>query len=164
MAVEDDLGIIAEQEAALVFSSFDEDTAFAIGNDARTAARGLDRGIAVGVYLWDRTMFFSATAGANDTNRRWVERKVGLVRMMHKSSYRVVLERGDKPRLYEPNWALDPDEYAVAGGAFPISVKGIGMVGAVSVSGLSERLDHELGRQAVSRALGLDPALHALTP
>lgn len=164
MSVENDLKIIAEQEAALQFDRFDEDMAFAIGRLMREAGKEKGRGIAVGVYLWDRTLFYGATAGSTDANRAWVERKTKLVRLMHKSSYRVVLERGDKPRVLEPSWALETTQYAIAGGAFPISVRGLGIVGAVTTSGLSEREDHELGRAAISETLGLDPADFAMPP
>jgi uncharacterized protein (UPF0303 family) len=164
MSVENDLRIIAEQEAALQFDRFDEDRAFAIGAHVREAGKSRGKGIAVGVYLWDRTMFYGATAGASEGNRGWVERKAKLVKLQLKSSYRIVLERGDKPRLYEPNWAIEATEYAIAGGAFPIVLKGIGIVGAVSTSGLSERDDHELGRAAICASLGLKDSDYALPP
>lgn len=164
MSVEDDLKIIAEQESRLVFDRIDEDLAAEIGGYVRDAGKAIGKGIVVGVYLWDRTLFFGATAGASALNRPWAERKTGLVRMFLKSSYRIVLERGDKPRLLEPNWAVDPTQYAIAGGAFPIVLKGIGVVGAVAVSGLAERDDHEFARSAIARALGLDPAAYALPP
>ena len=136
MSVESDLATVIEQEAKLVFDQFDEDTAFSIGSAVREAAKALGKGgVAVGVYLWDRTMFYGATAGASEGNRGWVERKAKLVRLQMKSSYRVVLERGDKPRLLEPHWAIEPTEYAIAGGAFPIVLKGIGVVGAAAASG-----------------------------
>src|SRR4051794_20084323 len=129
MGAESDLEIIAKQEAELVFDRFDEDTAFELGGLVRQAAKALGKGgIATGVYLWDRTLFYGATAGSSEFNRGWVERKVKLVRLMLKSSYRVVLERGERPRI-EPGWAIAPTEYAIAGGAFPISIKGIGVVG-----------------------------------
>ena len=162
MSVETDLKIIAEQEQKLVFEHFDEDTAFEIGGYVREAAKAIGKGIVVGVYLWDRTMFFGATAGASNGNQAWAERKAKLVRLSMKSSYRNVLERGDKPRMLEPGWAIEPTEYALAGGAFPIMVKGIGPVGAVAVSGLSERDDHEFARSAIARALGLDATAYAL--
>lgn len=162
MTVEGDLAIIAEQEQKLVFDRFDEDVAFAIGGTVREAGKAIGKGIAVGVYLWDRTLFYGATAGASEGNRGWVERKAKLVRLQLKSSYRIVLERGDRPRLLEPSWAIEPTEYAIAGGAFPVSIKGAGAIGAVAVSGLSERDDHEFARSAIARALGLDPAAYAL--
>jgi uncharacterized protein (UPF0303 family) len=153
MSAEDDLAAVIAQEEALVFERFDEDVSFDIGRLAREAARALGKGVAVGVYLWDRTLFFGATIGASDGNRRWIERKAGLVRLLLKSSYRVVLERGDRPRTLE-NWGVDPGEYAIAGGAFPIRVKGAGIVGAAVASGLDERADHEIVRAAIAQVLG----------
>ena len=162
MTVEADLKIIAEQESKLVFDRFDEDIAFEIGGYVREASKAVGKGIAVGVYLWDRTLFYGATAGASEGNRGWVERKAKLVRLSMKSSYRYVLERGDKPRLLEPSWAIEPTEYAIAGGAFPVNIKGAGPIGAVAVSGLSERDDHEFARSAIARALGLAADAYAL--
>ena len=163
MSVETDLKLVAEQEAKLVFDRFDEDVAFALGSGIRDAAKTLGKGgIATGVYLWDRTLFYGATAGASEGNRGWVERKAKLVRLTMKSSYRIVLERGDKPRLLEPSWAIEPTEYAIAGGAFPIVVKGIGVVGAAAASGLAERDDHEIVRAAIAGLLGKDAGYLAL--
>jgi uncharacterized protein (UPF0303 family) len=157
VSVQSDLEIIAEQERQLVFTRFDEDVAFAIGAHVREAGRALGKGIAVGVTLWDRTMFYGVTAGATSANRAWVERKSNTVRLQLKSTYRLVLERGDKPRLFEENWALDPAVYVIAGGAFPIVMAGIGIVGAVATSGLTERDDHELSRRAIAVAIGRNP-------
>jgi uncharacterized protein (UPF0303 family) len=154
MAIEDDLRLVIEQEAALVFERFDEDVAFELGGLIRQAGKVLNRGgITTGIYTFDRTLFYGATGGGTEFNRRWIERKLGLVKLMLKSSYRVVLERGDKPRI-EPGWGIEPAEYAIAGGAFPITVKGIGVVGAAIASGLHERLDHEIVRASIAKLLG----------
>jgi uncharacterized protein (UPF0303 family) len=162
MSGESDIAQIIEQERALVFERFDEDVAFAIGANVREQGKQIGKGIAVGVYLWDRTLFYGVTAGVSSANKAWVERKVGTVRLMLRSSYRVVLERGDKPRVLEESWALDTRDYALAGGAFPIILDGFGIVGAVATSGLSERLDHKLSAAAVAHVLGIDPAKYAL--
>ena len=162
MSVESDIAKIIEQEQGLVFERFDEDMAFAIGAHAREAANAAGEGIAVGVWLWDRVLCLGMTAGASAHNLTWAERKVGTVRFLHKSSYRLVLERGDKPRMLEPNWAADPATYAIAGGAFPINVRGLGFVGAVAVSGLPERDDHGYAVAAVCAVQGRDPAAWAL--
>ena len=161
MAVEDDLKRIAEQESELVFDRFDEDLAFTIGSNMRQLAKGFGQGAALGVYLWDRTMFFGATAGASDGNRQWIERKAKLVKLLQKSSYRVVLERGDQPRVLA-NWGLEPGDYAIAGGAFPIRIRNVGIIGAAATSGLPERDDHEVSRGAIAMALGKDAAHLAL--
>jgi uncharacterized protein (UPF0303 family) len=157
VSVESDIAKIIAQEQGLVFDRFDEDIAYRIGAHVREAANAVGKGIAVGVWLWDRTLCIGMTAGASSHNLVWAERKLGTVRLLHKSSYRVVLERGDKPRLLEPGWAADPTTYAIAGGAFPINVKGVGFVGAVAVSGLPERDDHGFAVAAICAALGRDP-------
>lgn len=164
MSIEGDIEQIVEQEQGLVFERFDEDIAYGLVGHVRDAAKAAGKGIAVGVYLWDRTLCIGLTAGASSHNLTWAERKVGTVRLLHKSSYRLVLERGDKPRLLEPSWAADPASYAIAGGAFPIHVKGLGFVGAISTSGLPERDDHGFGVAAVCAALGRDPADWMLRP
>jgi uncharacterized protein (UPF0303 family) len=165
LSVESDLKLVVEQEGALVFERFDEDLAFALGGAIRDAAKALSKGgIATGVYLWDRTLFYGATAGATDGNRGWIKRKVKLVRLMLKSTYRIVLERGDKPRLFEPSWGIEPSQYAIAGGAFPITVKGIGVVGAAAASGLHERDDHRVVVEAICDHLGLDKKAFTLPP
>lgn len=164
MSAEDDLRIIAEQEAQLVFDGFDEDIAYEIGTHIREMGKGIGKGLVAGVFLWDRTLFWGATAGSTSTNWSWATRKVGLVKVMFKSSYRVVLERGDKPRLLEPQWGMEPAEYALAGGAFPVRLKTAGIIGAVVVSGLHERDDHEFARSAIARSLGLAVDAFALPP
>jgi uncharacterized protein (UPF0303 family) len=162
MSAEDDLKIVVEQEARLVFERFDEDLAYAIGSDIREQGKAIGKGLVAGVFTWDRTLFWGATAGSTSGNWSWATRKVGLVKVMFKSSYRVVLERGDKPRLLEPQWGMEPTQYAIAGGAFPIRVNGVGIIGAVAVSGLHERDDHEFARSAIARALRLEPGAYAL--
>ena len=155
MSAESDIQTIISQEQNLVFERFDEDVAFAVGAAVRDGAKKLNKGgIAVGVYLWDRTMFYGATAGVVEGNRNWIERKAKLTRMSLKSTYRYALERGDKGRILEPNWGLDPKDYAIAGGSFPIAMRGIGVVGAAVASGLHERDDHELVRSAIAVVLG----------
>ena len=155
MSAEAELAAVIAQEQGLVFERFDEDVAYAIGGTARQAAKALGKGgIVIAVYLWDRTVFYGATAGATDGNRHWVERKAKLTRMSLKSTYRYALERGDKGRILEPNWGLDPKDYAIAGGSFPIAMRGIGVVGAAVASGLHERDDHELVRSAIAVVLG----------
>lgn len=162
MTVESDIKLIIEQEKALVFERFDEDVAFELGGLIRQAGKALNQGgIATGVYSFDRTLFYGATAGGTEFNRGWIERKRGLVRLTLKSSYRVVLERGDKARI-EPGWAIDPSTYAIAGGAFPISAKGVGVIGAAVASGLDERLDHEIVRASIAKLLGKGEGFLAL--
>jgi len=55
-------------------------------------------------------------------------------------------------------------EIAAHGGSFPIRVKGAGIVGAITVSGVPGRDDHGFVVRAIAGHLGLDAAALAFAP
>lgn len=162
MAVAEDVERIIEQEQKLVFSSFDEHVAFAVGSAIR--ARAVDEGLALvaDLRLWDRPLFYMAMPGTTGDNPHWVRRKANTVQRLQQSTYRVVLEKSWDGDVFPPRRGLDPMEFVLAGGGFPIRVQGIGVVGAVTVSGLHERDDHEVAVSAICNQLGIDAASLAL--
>lgn len=165
MSDADDIARIIEQEKALVFERFDEAAAFEIGAAVRNLALARDLGIVVDVVTWDRRLFFAATPGSTPSNANWARRKLNLVKMYGKASYRIVLEQGRRPdRLLDPAHGFGADDYVLAGGAFPIRLSSAGAIGGVSVSGLPERDDHKLVVEALCGVLGRDPAALALGP
>ena len=142
MAVEDDIVRVKRQEQDLVLPAFDEDIAFALGSALRQRALEQELGVVIDVRRWDRQLFFAATAGTSADNTEWVRRKINTVRRFQRSSYRMVLERGEVP--FSPQSGADPADYVIAGGGFPIQVRHAGIIGCVTVSGLPGRLDHGL--------------------
>lgn len=159
---QDDVARIIRQEQELVYDRFDEAAAFALGS--RIRALGVERNLTIvcDIRTWDRQLFFTALPGTSADNSEWVRRKINLVRRFLKSSYRVVRERNHPDRLLPPHMAMSQDEYALAGGGFPMRVKGAGIIGTVTVSGLPERDDHGLVIEALALELGRDPATYAL--
>jgi uncharacterized protein (UPF0303 family) len=57
---------------------------------------------------------------------------------------------------------LPAEDYVLAGGGFPVSVRGAGVIGAVVVSGLPERGDHGMVVDALCDFLGKDKAALSL--
>ena len=57
-------------------------------------------------------------------------------------------------RRIEDNAWFDQQEFAAHGGSFPIYLRGTGVVGTVTVSGLPQKADHELVVEALSEILG----------
>ena len=155
-----DLPSVLKQEQGLVFDSFDENSAFTLLGHARDLALAEGAGVGVLVKFWDRPLAFGATPGYAHGNYLWAHRKANTVRLVLKSSYRVRLEQDRL--LFEDRWGVSPEEYAISGGAFPITIKGAGMVGAAVMSGLHERDDHRLITAAIAMTLGVDPADYAL--
>ncbi|MCA0035314.1 MULTISPECIES: heme-degrading domain-containing protein [unclassified Mesorhizobium] len=159
-----DIKKIAEQEAALIFEQFDETTAFEIGDSIRTNGLAGKQAVVVDIRLWDRQLFLAALPGSSAITAEWARRKLNSVRMFHKSSYRLALEQRREDRTFPPGYGLNPGDYVSAGGAFPIRIKAAGVIGALAVSGLSERADHETAVAALCAHLGKDERALALDP
>lgn len=159
MSRQDVVDAIRAQERGLVFDAFDESVAFAIGSAVRQRALAEQLSLVVDVRLWDRPLFYCAMPGTTPDNPEWVRRKINTVRRVQKSSYRVVMEQAAGVLVFPPHRALDPADYAIAGGCFPIRVRSVsGPIGAVTISGLHERDDHMVAVGAICGVLGLDAA------
>ncbi|NGN43987.1 heme-degrading domain-containing protein [Mesorhizobium sp. CGMCC 1.15528] len=162
MGAADDIQTIIRQERELVFPTFDEATAFAVGSRIRDRALKDGFGIIVDIRTWDRPLFYAAMPGSNASNPDWARRKINVVKRFLKSTYRMVLEQDRPDRSFKPSEGLDIADYVLAGGGFPVTVKGAGVIGCITVSGLPERQDHEVVVRAVCEHLGLDYAGLAL--
>lgn len=163
MTVAEDIAKMAEQERALVFERFDEAVAFEIGSELRKRGLAENAPIVIEIRLWDRLLFYAALPGSTSSNADWIRRKLNVVKMFHKSTYRMSFERGaEKHSTFEPWWGLDIKDYALAGGGFPVTVKGSGVIGAIGVSGLPQRRDHGVIVEVLAQHLGLDAAALAL--
>lgn len=164
MAVEDDIAGIKAQEAALVFGSFDEATAFQIGAAIRDRAIAEKLPIVIDIQLWDRPLFYAALPGSTGANPNWARRKRNVVKMFLASTYRMVLQQQRPDRTFKIGEGLSVEDYVLAGGGFPITVKGAGVIGVIAVSGLPERDDHGVIVDALCDHLGLDRGPLALPP
>ncbi|MGX5841668.1 heme-degrading domain-containing protein [Mesorhizobium sp. ArgA1] len=164
MAAADDIALIQKQEETLVFPTFDEAVAFKIGAAIRERALAEAMPIIVDIRLWDRPLFYAAMPGSNASNPDWARRKINVVKRYLKSTYRLVLEQQRPDRTFKVGEGLDIADYVLAGGGFPISVKGAGVIGAITVSGLPEREDHGVVVEAICAHLGVDPRKLALPP
>ncbi|MEP9399567.1 heme-degrading domain-containing protein [Mesorhizobium sp. KR2-14] len=158
-----DIERIKRQEAELVFDRFDETVAFEIGSAIRERALAENLPIVIDIRLWDRALFYAALPGSTAINANWARRKINVVRMFLKSTYRMVLEQDRPDRTFKVGEGLDPADYVLAGGGFPIRVANAGVVGVIAVSGLPERQDHEVIVAALCAHLGLDAGALALS-
>ena len=162
MSSASDIARILEQETKLVFPSFDEDDAFAIGGAVKAALDDAKLCALIDVRLWDRQLYCCAMKGTTADNADWVRRKVNVVQRFQTSSYRKALEMADVGKVFERARGTDPIDYATAGGGFPIRIKKGPIVGCITVSGLPQRDDHRMVVEAIARHLGIGLAGLAL--
>jgi uncharacterized protein (UPF0303 family) len=134
---------LERQEQELVFESFDHADAWRLGS--RITAIALEAGHRVGIDIRrpGLILFRAALPGITPDQETWIARKAAVVLRMEASSALVdarLSAAGVDPAA--TGW-LGPD-YAVTGGAFPIRVRGVGVVAAATASGLSSQEDHDL--------------------
>ena len=144
--------VIAEverQERELRFATFTNDDAWELGCLLVRLAAERDLPVTVDVRRGTQQLFHAARPGTVADNDTWVERKVRVVERFGTSSYLQGLRARAKGTTFAAAHDLPLQEYAAHGGAFPVHVEGVGVVGAVTVSGLPQAEDHALVVEAV---------------
>jgi uncharacterized protein (UPF0303 family) len=135
---------IARDEGELLFDAFDHDVAVDLGLHVLAAAREAGLGVTIDIRKAGQQVFHAALPGTSPDNDAWAERKARAVARFHKSSLRLGLECKAAGTTLEERFLLPPNEFAAHGGSFPITVRGTGVVGAVTISGLPQVEDHRL--------------------
>jgi uncharacterized protein (UPF0303 family) len=142
------------EEEELQFSSFTNDDAWALGCALVDAARARSAPVAIDVSRNGHQLFHAALPGAAPDNDDWIERKVRVVQRYGHSSLAVGQLWRERGTTFEDAVQVDHRRYAAHGGAFPVSVRSVGAVGAVAVSGLPQVDDHRLVVSAIRDLLG----------
>lgn len=135
---------IAEQETRIQFESFSTAMAHEIGLRLLQIAREKALPLAIDITRSGQCLFHCAMEGASPDNAAWIKRKIRVVeRFGHSSLYMGAVCRL-AGKTSEEKFLLPESEYAAHGGAFPMILKGTGVIGSVAVSGLPQVEDHEL--------------------
>ena len=144
---EHDQPLLAEllrQEDELQFDAFTHATALDLGLRLVHAAQAAGQAVMVDIQRGDLQLFQHAMAGTTPDNADWIRRKNNVVRRFaHSSFYMGTLYRS-RGTSFEAHTGLDTHEYAAHGGAFPLLIRQVGMVGTITVSGLPQAQDHAL--------------------
>ena len=158
MSLEADIAATVKQENALQFAKFDEADAWKLGCQMREAAASAKLPFLIEIRMAGRQLFVSALPGTSPDNVDWVRRKANSVMRFHKSTYRLGREGELRNSPFDASRGIEVADFANHGGGFPIHIKGVGVVGAVVVSGVPQRQDHEFAVEQIAIFLGLDPA------
>jgi uncharacterized protein (UPF0303 family) len=137
------LAELAEQEARLLFDAFDNDIAWKLGVQLREAAAAAQLPITIEIRRNGQLLFHAALPRTAADNDAWLLRKARVVDRYGKASFHVGEQARVEGKEFEESSRLDPDTYAAHGGAFPITLRGTGVIGTVAVSGLPQLEDHE---------------------
>ena len=162
MNVADDLRRIALQEERLRFETFGPETAWRLGTWLREEAVVRSAPIVIDIQAYGMPLFFCAMPGSTPDNVDWIRRKRNLVLRMCASSYGIGLKLAERQTTLQAQMELPLRDYASHGGGFPILLVNGSCIGAITVSGLPQRQDHNLVVEAIAAVQKLDLAAIAL--
>jgi uncharacterized protein (UPF0303 family) len=149
-----DLTELADQEERLIFDRFDHDTGWRLGVQLVEAARAAALPVVVSITRGGQRLFHAALPGTSPDNDDWVERKSRVVLRFGHSSLYLGTQARAAGSSFEERTGLPAAQYAAHGGSFPVTVRGTGVVGAVTVSGLPQLDDHRFLVEQLGRFLG----------
>jgi uncharacterized protein (UPF0303 family) len=149
------LSALLYQEEALQFSGFTNEMAFEVGNKLVEAARQQQKAVTIDICRNGQQLFHCALTGTAADNDEWIKRKNRVVNRFGHSSFYMGNLYKSKNTTIQDSALLDPREFAPHGGAFPIIVKNVGVVGTITVSGLPQQEDHQLVVQTLAAYLGV---------
>jgi uncharacterized protein (UPF0303 family) len=148
---------LLEEEAELQFPWFDANVAWRVGSLLRDAAHSGSHPVAIEIAMGGYPLFLCVMPGDSPDNLAWARRKRATAeRFLHSSLYITQLCK-EQGRGFE-RYALAPSDYAASGGSVPVMVQRTGMVGAVTISGLSQYEDHAMAVRAMRTVIA---ELHA---
>lgn len=135
--------LILKEESVLQFTEFSNDTAWEFGLRMVEKAKADQKKITIDVSRSGQQVFHYAMPGTAPDNDEWIKRKNRVVARFFHSSFYMGLYYKTKGTTIEKNSLVSEMEYAPHGGAFPITITNVGIVGTITVSGLPQREDHE---------------------
>jgi uncharacterized protein (UPF0303 family) len=165
MSLNQDIELIQRQERELQLPRFDNDTAWTLGNLLRDLSVSRSQNIVVDIRRFGQPhqqLFYTALSGTTPDNARWVQRKINVVSRFHKSSYQVGRYLEQIGKTFSDRYNLPEEDYAAHGGSFPLSITDAGILGAITVSGLPQRDDHNLVVEALCLYLKQDLGTYRL--
>lgn len=157
--IEELMAKIQSQETTYEFQRIDEELAMQMGIYVIRRAREMEKPVAVRVTLNRRTLFAASMAGTKPESDNWIRRKENITYATNGSSYywECWCEQGTHPLEWR---GMSYEDFAPAGGCFPLRIKGAGVVGTLTISGMASHEDHALAFETVGKAvsgeLGVD--------
>src|ERR1700728_2659651 len=142
------------QEEQLVSTRFSNADACRLGS--AMVAGAIERALAgaIGIRRHRQQLFHVSLPGTTAENDSWIERKVNVVDRFATASYLVGRRLAARGVALDEALGVEPRLFAAHGGAFPIRIRDVGVVGTVTVSGLPQADDHAFVTAMIGAFLG----------
>jgi len=144
---------LKKQEEMLQFTEFTSETALQIGMKLIEKAKNENFAIAIDITRSGHQLFHYAFEGTTPDNDAWIIRKNRVVNRFHTSSLYIGTKLKFDGKTIEEKYHISGQEYCPYGGAFPIIIKNVGVVGTISSSGIKQITEHNLIVEVLSEFL-----------
>ncbi|KAF0554077.1 heme-degrading domain-containing protein [Gigaspora margarita] len=139
-----DIALLLQQEQDFQFLAFDSTIALELGLLILKNAQQKGIPVVISITLNTHLLFHYSMPGTSPADVEWVRRKNNVVNQFYHSSLYVSEYLKQNKKLGAETYLVGDKDFVAYGGAFPLIVKGVGVVGTITVSGLSHVEDHEL--------------------
>jgi uncharacterized protein (UPF0303 family) len=143
------------QEEQLVFARFSNADAWRLGSAMAAAAIERALPVTIDIRRHGQQLFHVALPGTTAENDSWIDRKVNVVNRFAAASYLVGRRLEARGIALDEAIGVEPRLFAAHGGAFPIRIRDVGVVGTVTVSGLPQADDHAFVTEMIGVFLGI---------
>lgn len=135
---------IKKQEEMLQFTEFTSETALQIGIKLVEKARGENLFLTIDITKSGHQLFHYAFDGTTPDNDAWIIRKNRVVNRFWTSSLYIGTKLKLLDKTIDQKYFISDKEYSAHGGAFPIIIKNVGVVGTITSSGAEQIIEHNL--------------------
>jgi uncharacterized protein (UPF0303 family) len=143
------------QEQRLVFDRFDNADAWRLGSAMVIAAIDRSLSVTIDIRRHGHQLFHAALPGTTPENDAWIERKINVVDRFAEASYLIGRRLAASGSELDEALGVEPRLFAAHGGAFPIRIRDVGVVGTITVSGLPQAQDHAFVIEMIETFLGV---------
>ncbi|MBM7649636.1 uncharacterized protein (UPF0303 family) [Bacillus ectoiniformans] len=140
---------LQQLEDDLTFTTFTNEDALNLGMELVNLAKQDGVNIAVHVERNRVPLFTHLMDGTSEENVYWLHRKKRVVDHYNHSTQFIAARFEENGLQHDQHSLLAPEDYQAIGGSLPIRLAGAGVIGSVTVAGLTPQLDHEYAVKGV---------------
>lgn len=142
---------ILKLERELTFRSFNSKDALRLGQIMLEMTEEREEVVAMEIYYNSRPVFLYIPDGLSPDKADWLRRKRNsVIYFGHSTGYVSLKCKGDDQNLVL-KYARELKEYTCTLGSMPISIDGLGVIGAATVTGLKPEEDQTLIAECLRR-------------
>ncbi|WP_270182318.1 heme-binding protein [Alkalihalobacillus sp. CinArs1] len=147
---------LLQLEDELVFDQFTNEQALKLGMELVQYAKENGKSVAVHIEKNRLPLFTHLMDGTSEENIKWLYRKKNVVDHYNHSTQFIAARFEEMGTTHNESSLLPVEEYQAVGGSLPITIKGVGTIGSVTVAGLTPQMDHDYCVAGVRRFLDKD--------